>query len=403
MTNFAFQAIASRTLSPSGYGLLVSLLNVTAVMTVPMAAIQAATAQTFLKEHSPAGAKKVTFQVLCFSILIAGGWFALTPLTDLFLNTHGLLAPLLVALWIVASGMTSVWQGVLMAANRWIALGLVQILALGLCRLVAGWASAVLHGGVSGMLLATALAPLLAAGALSLVVFANTTRNLSDVRLNLYGLARSVLTLGGVTTLISGDVWLARHYLPGPQSGLLGSAVTAGRIALFLPGTVIVAAFTSMARDEGRSRDAVRSFQKSIALVAALTGVGSLTLVAAAHPTIKLLFGDKYLRAAPLLTIVAISAAEAAVLMAITYYELALSSNWSYLPWLGCAIGAYLVVRLHSSARQIAWVVVVTDGLTLALAITVLATQLAKLSVHQKRSQLHLSSRASVSEMRVEQ
>lgn len=355
-SNSLFHIAVSRLIGPAAYGALGALLNVTAVLSVPLGGVQATIAMAVAKRIGPESGlplRQLMARTSVIGLAAMAVFIAALPLVDAYLHLRSPVAGVFVGVWLLASVQGAALQGVLLGYRRFSTYGIGLLLGTGVIRLAAGVALGAAGMGVAGAMLATTVGT----AAMGLH-YAWSLRSSLWVRgrfLPSFGdTALSLAALSGAALLGSVDAWLARHFLSVHGAGLFAAAATAGRMALFLPAMVILVYFPRIAESGGRGRGARAALVQSTSLVAVL-GLGTAGAMAAlAHPGVTLLFGAAYGGASAAVGTVALADALIAMASCLVYYEIA-GRRWAALaPWPACALAFVLAELFHKNVEAIA-------------------------------------------------
>lgn len=356
LSNFVFHVVLSRLLGPSGYGWLGALLNVTAVMTIPLAAVQVTVAQSIARRPDPSDTPPLGRLLRISALASVAGfalWLAATPTIDRFFHLHNADATIVLGLWLIPAMPAAVMEGVLLGQRRFRAMGMGQLLGGGLTRLAAGVVLVELGMGVLGGVLATVLA-----GVVTLAVYTGALRSMLGRRGRFVPRSTdailSVVSLGGVALLTSIDVWLARHFLSAHAAGLFTAAATAGRIAMFIPGAVTLVYFPRLAANGGRGPEARQVLARATGLVAAagLATAGLIALLPGLAVTV--LFGPAFAHASVAVGTVAAAYAGIGVASCLIYYHVARRSLLALAAWPTCGLALGLAAVFHGSIEVVA-------------------------------------------------
>ncbi|MST31742.1 oligosaccharide flippase family protein [Acidimicrobiaceae bacterium USS-CC1] len=367
LSNFAFHAALSRLLGPAGYGALGSLLNTLVVLSVPLGALEAAVTRMVAARASigsSAGCRRLSVQAVAVGALGSVVWAGLSPLVQGFLQLHSLWPVLLLGLSIVPMAVGAVWQGVLVGEQRFRTVAVAQVLGSGAARLAMGVLLVSAGLGVSGAVLAT-----VTAGVVTLAVLLPSVRSrltsADTGALTAGDAAWTIASLGGVATLTSLDTWLGRHFLSPLAAGYFTAAATAGRIALFLPGTIILVFFPGLVKAAGRTAEAHTAIGRALIWVGACALVGVAVLVGASGLVVGVLFGAQFTPAVPVVRVLAAADGMAALISTLVYFQLARRSRLAIAGWAGCVLMAGLAALWHGSTQQLAWTMLAADAATL--------------------------------------
>lgn len=391
-SNFLAHLVLSRMLGPSSYGALGALINVTAVATIPLAAVQVTVAQSIATRPDPSDTPPLG-RLLRIGILLSLGalvlWLAATPTLDRFFHLRSPLPMITVGLWLVPSILNSALEGVLLGQRRFRTVAVGQFVGAGLARLVAAVALVAAGLGVFGGVLALALA-----SSVILVIYGIALRPalFAGGRFVPHGgdAARSTLSLGGTALLTGLDAWLGRHFLAPHAAGLFVAAATAGNIALFLPGAITLVYFPKLAASGGQGAEGRQALARSVGMVS-LVGLGAAGVLALMPGSAaSLLFGQAFTGARAAIGIVAAADAGIAIASCLVYFQVARRSRLAMTPWLCCLLAVALGVAFHGSIRVLAidmavasWTLVVALAVpTVAAALRTLADDTSSLERH---------------------
>jgi glycosyltransferase involved in cell wall biosynthesis/O-antigen/teichoic acid export membrane protein len=350
LSNFVFHIVLSRLLGPVSYGALGALLNVTAVLTVPIAALQATVTQSVAEQ--PEGTTPPLGRLLRVSLIVGVAgvllWTAATPTIDRFFHLTSPRPTVVLGPWLLLSVVGAVLQGVLIGQRRFHVVAISQLAGVGLSRLAFGVILVKLGLGVTGGVAATVIG-----STVSCLVLLYPLRT----QLRWHGTivprgkdaALSMVSLSGATLLLGLDTWLGRHFLAALAAGYFAAATTAGRIALFLPAAITIVYFPQLAATGGTGPAARRVLARCVALVALVSFGAAGAIVLLPSTTVDLLFGAAYARSASAVGIVAFADAAIAVATCLVYYQVARRSRLALSAWPTCVFAAALAALFHGS------------------------------------------------------
>jgi O-antigen/teichoic acid export membrane protein len=355
--NFLFHVVISRLLGPAQYGALGAVLSVIAVLAVPLGAVQLAVTQAVV---SAAGKKRMSLRgltvkaTLCGTGAMAAVW-AFSPLIDTFLNLKSPYAVLAICAWIPLAVVAAVLQGALLGELRFAPVAFASFVGGGALRLAGGALLVSAGFGLEGAMVATVIGQAFTTASLLLVARREVFgRGLEPTRISMRAAALSIAALAGYTTLTGIDVLLARHYLAPVAAGRYAAAAVAGHIALFLPGALVMVAFPRLAADEGAGAKARKTLAETLCLVTAIGLAAFAALAAVPGVVVAVLCGPKYLAAASIVGIVALSSAILGVIGVLTYFHVARRSMAALSSWAGIVLVSVLVFVLHGGMEAIA-------------------------------------------------
>lgn len=416
VSNFIFHVIISRLLGPASYGALGALLGITTVLTVPIAAAQAAITQAVAGDSTAAGTTARPYLARALRWVALGGAACLglavaaSPLIGSFLHLRSLVPAFFLGLWLLPSIVAILPQGVLIGRLNFKPVGIALTVGA-IARLAAGVVLVNAGLGTSGAMLATALG----AGVTCLLLLWNMrgqlSRRLSRVgpgaalapsrpvannplecageelpgteepasttgphRAGAGGLglkpstaALSIAALTGSAVFLGIDTFLARHFLSPTAAGLYAAAAVAARIALFLPSAIALIAFPHFVsnRAQGDNVAGRRHLMQSLGGIGLLGTAAALFIIAFPTLVVRVLFGSHYAASAAVVGVLSISADVMGLITLLVYYHLARKSPLSALGWVGCSVAAVLISLFHSGAEPIALVMLGTTSAVL--------------------------------------
>ena len=376
---FLYQALMSRMLGPSVYGALGSLIALTTIVTLAAAAMQAAVTHAVASsdhldnEWASEVAMRRPLQwavaggALCF-IAVA----ATSPLFEHYLHLKSPLPVVLFGLFVAITLVGIIPQGLLMGRLRFSTVA-IAIVANAAVRCALGVILVELKFGLNGAMAAAAIA-----SAVQFVVLVYPVRSelrragaVEDRFIKTRSVIFAIVALGGVSTFIGIDSFLARHFLPRVESGYYVAAATGAKITLFLPAAVTQMAFPRIARVIADPAKIRRILTQNFAFVTILGILSTLVLFVLSHLIVSVLFGHRFDPAAHTIGLLSVSSAELGVMTLMTYYFLARKMMFANFSWLGVAAAALAIWGFHANPTEIAKVMVVTTSATLLVQVVV--------------------------------
>jgi O-antigen/teichoic acid export membrane protein len=372
--NLLYHAVVGRTLPAADYGALGSVLAAMTLVAVPLSALQTAAARTAAalgasRQTAARALLRTALWISPFVVLLAVGAPAISDYLHLESAVDaGLLAPTVLAAALVAVG-----RGLLLGTSRSVVVASSYVLAT-VVRLGPGLFLA-LQYGVTGALVGTLLGEL---SGLALVMWAALRAAPGPLA------AMTIGEVGRVTAVVTGlfvfttvDLFLARHFLAGSESGTYVAAATIGKTVLALPAAALSIAFPRMVSSwQAQAQPGAAPGIAPAALRSAVIVVGvpaiAAGFVVAAVPALVLtvLYGsDTFPDAAPLVRALSVIAALSAFVSIMAHAGLARNSFTSLLPWLGATLEIVLIEVWHGTAMAIA----MGSGVALTATLLVLA------------------------------
>lgn len=344
LLQYALQLAASRRLSPDAFGGFGALLGLGVLGAVPMLALQTVAARHVSLRRADDDARSREVSRLLVTSLRVGaclsaGTLVAAPVVALFLHVPVLAAALL-AISLGPLAVAGTAQGVLQGRERFGSLALLFLVVSGL-RVLGGVVALVVSPGVTWALAGTAVGAMLAAAAAVLAVR-------REAAAPPYGVAPAgfpkelrqaasgvlaVLALGGV------DLLLARHVLPGSESGRYAAGGLVARGCFWGPQFVAVLVVPRITTGQPRV------LRRALLLVLGL-GLVEVGLALAAPPAaVALAFGSSYRSLSHVLALYAVAGALLALVQLLLQTGIAQGgSRVGRYAW--CAVAAEVAVVL---------------------------------------------------------
>jgi O-antigen/teichoic acid export membrane protein len=375
--NYLFQLVAGRSLTTGDFGSFNALNSLAVLLSAPVAVLPLVFSRYTVKlEAKGLGQiKNLLVEGFRWLVFIAGALFliglASIPWLKDFLHLQENIPIVIMLAQLTLSLLFPVLLGVIQGLHRFTAFGICGG-SVSLVRLLSGLLFVFSLGwGVNGALLSGAIGTFVAMGiglwALRdiLKVPAEPLPHdlFSEMRKYSFPVFLSttmVMALGNL------DIVLVKHYCSPEEAGLYSIAAILGRIALYLPGVLIIVLFPEAAKAQTTGNEDSRILWVSLGLTALLGGSFALACTLWPEPIIVLLFGEKYQTAAELLTTISIAMALLAVANVIFTYSLARSEfNFLWPLVSGVAMMLTLIFFFHDSALTIAKMVLYSIAMIL--------------------------------------
>lgn len=308
--NYVFNVFIVRLLGPNNYGVFASLISLQTVFSVPSAALTTATAKFTAQFKGEGSGQKIgTLFVTILKILCLVG-FLISALSLIFasqiasfLNIQETLPIVLIGLSFLIILPQTATTGVLQGLQSFSFISLNGIFST-VVKLVAGLGLVSLGLSVNGALLGLIIAFLLPFFSSLYVLrayFVTSPPSLIDWRSFLKYTPMAALATYGLTSLITTDIILVKHFFSSTEAGIYSSLSLVGRVILFFSSPIPSVMFPIIAERHASQRRYHHYLLFSILLV----GLASLsiTIFYFLFPefSINFFFGQEFLRAAPYL------------------------------------------------------------------------------------------------------
>lgn len=386
VSNFVFNVLASRLLGPSAYGALGSLLGLLAVVTIVLGALTVAVARIVAADAKPPIPGDLAPSPLAVSVTLLGFAAVLFLAFPLHRVLHLVSVwPVVILSFVLPLAVAEIVpRGALLGRLNFRTLA-IAVAAAAATRLVAGILLMEAGMGLNGAVLATVLSQLVVA---ALIVWPVRHEVIPApptpfLRVPMSEATLALVALGGFSALSAVDAVLARYYLTGVQSGYYVAASTAAQIAFALPATIALMAYPRFAAAD-REGVGKRVLIESIVLVGILGFVAAALLSAFPQTVVSVLFGPRYLPAAPTLRILAWEGVALGLISVLVYFHLGQRMFIACASWVGVAGAAVLVAgAFHNSQFSIALVMLVVCCFTLmVMAVPAVLTSRTGIQIH---------------------
>jgi O-antigen/teichoic acid export membrane protein len=365
-SNFLFHVAVSRLLGPTSYGALAAILAIALVVSVPYGVVQTVVA----KRVSVLRVSRRESDILEATARAAKGTAAIgAGLALLFVAVTALIAaPLhvgegsvaLLGPYILFTLVLGVPVGAMQGQLRFRPIGVVMVaavairLGLGIGLVAAGWG---VPGAVAASSVSQGVALVLALGLISVPrdVWRRARPSLSMLR---GGFAPALLGIGAFWLLVETDLVLARHFLDDTDAGLYAAAGLLCRALLFLPAAVCWVALPRFSESGGRGEAARRWLHGAIGITAVLSTTALVFMILFRTWIVEIAFGSSFRSAADLVPALGVAMVLLSIVNLLVYFHVAAESRtWVFL-LVGEVAEVGLVTVFHTSAEQIALIVV---------------------------------------------
>lgn len=383
VATFGFHVVVSRILGPSRYGALGAVLALTLLVTVLVSSLSLAVVRSVAVRPADTGWDLASAyrKVALVCVVVAACGAVLSPLIAAYLHMRSVVPPLLLVAFALALIAGAVPKGVLVGQHRYAEMASTLAASAVLRVLLGGVLAGLL--GLSGALGAYVVAEAGASAGAAWLAAGHRAGARRPLGLPLRDLGLSLAAYSGIWMLSGSDQFLARHLLVAREAGFYVAASTAGSIALWLPFSVTSSLYPKLVGNAAAERPSNRVFGVGITSVVILTGAASAGMAVLPHLMVAVLFGAAYLRAAPILVLLAASNGAQGVGGFVLHHQLA-SRRWTVLlPWAGLAATVGGIYAHHGSGTAIASVAV-------AVSLTLLAVMLvasARLAAEHRRTE----------------
>lgn len=394
ISNFVFAALVSRILGPASYGELGALLNLALVISVLLGGFQVAVTTAIsglMDTEGDLDLRWLTIRTAVVGMFLTLILLCCAPFIRDYLHLTSIWGAIILAGWCLPTVLGGLFQGVLMAENRFGLLALAGLAGTVIGRLVIGLLLVKSGFGVPGAIAATVLGQILAV--LLVAVGLRGRFGHAGGAKGLLELSQTFLStaaLAGFWLFGSEDTVLARHFLNPASAGAYAAASTAGRIALYATGSIALLALPSLSRKGGHGVEARTALRWAMAITAAIGFVAAAMLAAIPKVVVSLLYGDKFFSAIPALRLLGLEASILGLVSVLTYAQIAKKSWMALMPWVGVFGGVLSISVFHKNALDVAEAMLVNSIFVIVLMLAKVTLDFRKYSLDSASSKWHL-------------
>jgi O-antigen/teichoic acid export membrane protein len=375
--NYLFQLIAARWLGPGQYGDLAALVAVAALVTLPLAGIQAAVARD-VASLDAAGQRRLATARIRYGGRLAlaaglGGAVVLIAFSELIrrlLDISSLPAVVMTLALVVPAFVMPLLLGWLQGVQRFALLS-ATVSAAPIARIALLGVAAAAGSGIGGATGATLAAAVIAL-VIPLIALHRSAAGMSrtDGRFEwTRGVRRSFPVIAGllaVTALSTIDIVVANMALDGHDAGIYGSASLIARVILYLSTAVVTVLLPKVSERAAQQRETSTILSASLLVTAVFSGLVTIVYAALSGPIVSLTVGSEYERAAPLLWIFALAMSGYSLLNVLLFDDLGRGrTTMVKLLVAGAALQLVGFALFHGSVWQLVIVSASTAGILL--------------------------------------
>lgn len=279
------------------------------------------------------------------------------PLISNFLKVDSFFLVFLVGVLFCVNAILPINLGILQGLKKFLSVGLTS-LSVAVMKLVLGILLVYLGFEVSG-----ALGAIIISGLLALFVSFLIIRRYFGVPSGNEGIdSRGVLKTSLpmllpfllITVLTHVDVILVKHYFPEKVAGLYSVCAVLGRVALYFPGSIIVAMFAMVAHSHSLDEETTPILWKSLLYTFISSGLIIVIYFLIPKFLLSFAFGSKVLDVAPLLGLYSLAMLPMALIRIIANFQMAKGEySFVYSLLTGTVLMLILISLWHNSLKQV--------------------------------------------------
>lgn len=378
LSNYLYHLIVARLLGPKDYGLLDSLISILYQLSIPLA-----TASTVITKYvaSFKGQNrkktiesffwKLNKRLIFLTPVILIALIISTPFITNFLHLPSPFLFLLIVFSFILGTFSALGKSFLQGLSRFTALSVTGIfegffrLAATILLLFLGWG---LLGAIFPYLAMTLLSLLLTLFLVRGLLWGEKTEPIPEKKEIFAFIFPVFFTNLGITSLITSDIVLVRHFLPATEAGFYAALSTLGKIIYFAAAPVMGVIFPIVSEMQAAAKSLKMVTLPGLAIIGMITGAFFALFSFFPRLMIFLLFGQKYLVIEPFVIYFALGMSLYTINVTLLNISLALRR---ILPTIFVSLAALfqiiLIILFHQSIMQIVNIFIGVSALLLVL------------------------------------
>jgi len=365
---YFFQFYMSRKLSVADFGMLNSLLSLSAIISVPAGTVLVVMARYVSKFNALRAIGKIKYlfynayiKLLLAGMLGVGIFVSLSGYLCDYLNINTRFPLILIGISLLISLLLPINMGILQGLQKFGYLGLSGILS-GVLRLACGVLLISRGLGVNGAIVAGIIPSLVMLFItfypirflFNKAVHNDNERYTKEILLYSLPVTLSALCFTGLFNI---DLVLVKHFFSPEDAGNYAAVAILGRSIFYLPGAIILAMFPMVSESHTLNKDTHGLLNKALLFTLLLSGVGLVLFFVFPSQLMGLLMGKKFIATAPLLRIFGLAMLPFALLNILINFNLAKhSTKFVYTLVFGCLLEVFLMYLYHNTLMHVLYI-----------------------------------------------
>ncbi len=382
VSNYVFQVVMGRLLTPVEYGLMNALLSMLAILSVPVAPFfTVVTRKT--SEYKAQGDiasissiyRMFSTRVLLFGIMGLTLFFLGAPYIRDYVHAPSLVPILILGLAIVTILAYPLNMAVLQGVQNFKWIGINQVLG-GPAKLIftvlfvlAGFS---VNGIMMGMVATGLFLWYLSYVPIRVYTSPPAERTAIKKHISLGEVVPVFLALFAFAILTQADMVLVSRYFTAYDAGMYASAAILGKAVMYIPGAIVLAMFPIVSEQFALNRSSRHLLAKSMAITIVLSGTGALLFFLFPGWIMRIIYGARYVEADIVLKYYGIAMLPMALLLVLMNYLIAIKKRvFSYLMIAGAFAEILAVSLYHGSLIQVVIILLVIGALLCCASIAI--------------------------------
>ena len=365
---YFFQFYMSRKLSVADFGMLNSLLSLSAIISVPAGTVLVVMARYVSKFNALRAIGKIKYlfynayiKLLLAGMLGVGIFVSLSGYLCDYLNINTRFPLILIGISLLISLLLPINMGILQGLQKFGYLGLSGILS-GVLRLACGVLLISRGLGVNGAIVAGIIPSLVMLFItfypirflFNKAVHNDNERYTKEILLYSLPVTLSALCFTGLFNI---DLVLVKHFFSPEDAGNYAAVAILGRSIFYLPGAIILAMFPMVSESHTLNKDTYGLLNKALLFTLLLSGVGLVLFFVFPSQLMGLLMGKKFIATAPLLRVFGLAMLPFALLNIVINFNLAKhSTKFVYTLVFGCLLEVFLMYLYHNTLMHVLYI-----------------------------------------------
>lgn len=165
------------------------------------------------------------------------------------------------------------------------------------------------------------------------------------------------------TVLTNIDLIFIKHFFSPQEAGLYAAVAVLGKIILYLPAAFVLALFPIVSESHASNQDTFKILDKGLLYTTAISLVGVLGFIFIPDITIKILFGSKFIVAAPLMKFYGMAMMLMSIISILVSFNLARDkTGFIYSLIIGCILLIILISFFHNTLFQVLYIILIVNS-----------------------------------------
>ncbi|MCX6789499.1 MAG: oligosaccharide flippase family protein [Candidatus Gribaldobacteria bacterium] len=376
--SYLFQFLMVRLLSVESYGELQSLLAVSVIFGIPIAALSTVLIKytARFKAKGENGKLHSLFSLFTNRMILAISifsviFFAFSGLVADFLKLNSVWPVIILGLTFIPTLLSSINRAVIQGLEKFTSIsiiGLVEVIVRILLAFILVKIGLAVNGAIGAIALAGLVGYFFTFLPLKFLFSKDKKKEPIETKEIIKYLPPVFFSLLFLTLFYNIDIVLVKHFLPAYEAGQYGALALIGHIIFFITGPIVAVMFPMTSAAHANNANPSKIFKKTIALAALIGSAVLLIYFLLPELVIKILVGSKFLPLAGLLGWFSLAMFLYSLIIIFSQYFLSIhKTRVFYFLGSGVLLQTIFIAVWHQNLGQIVWAMNVAMLLTLGL------------------------------------